>query len=222
MITVAWLLLLALVQDVSDADRDAARALLEEWARRQAEVETLSARFSQEVRTPLLLEPLRSEGRLLYRRRPACLVFEIEKPRETRVRFDAASYQVHRVAEKRAERFLFRRDDLAGALVQVFGPEVRELGESFRLTGFERTEEEATVRLAPESKELRTFLTSLTLVFGLEPAELRRVGYVNAEGDGVRIELRKVDRKAEIEAARFRAALPEGVELRTHVVERDG
>ncbi len=178
----------------------------------------MSATFRQEIRTPLLLEPLRSRGRLLYRQRPACLLFVLEEPRATRVRFDATSYQVHQVKERRAERFLFSRDDLAGALVKVFGSDVQKLEQSFRLTGFEREAERATILLAPESKAFRAFMTSLALVFSRE-RDLESIRYRNAEGDEVEIVLSQFDRKAEIAPTEFSGDLPEGTELKTHVVK---
>ncbi|MEQ8766243.1 MAG: outer membrane lipoprotein carrier protein LolA [Planctomycetota bacterium] len=220
MILVLLSTLILIQEPAAGSPSEEAKALLDAWAKKQEAVTQLGARFEQEVETPLLLEPLKSEGRLYYRRDPGCLVFALEKPNRSVVRFDAKSYQVHRPAEQRAERFLFQEGDLAGALVKVFGPSVRTLDSAFAVSGFERSSGDVRIELTPRREDLKAFLARLSVTFRESPLELRTIAYRNAEGDQVSIRLEDIDRKAEIEKEVFSKELPEGTELKVHVIEK--
>src|SRR5688572_24262330 len=77
-----------------------ARAALRKLSERAATLRTLSAGFVQLRRTPLMREPIKSSGKLHYRRDPEKLVFLFADPRTSVIHLDRSLYQVYRPDEK--------------------------------------------------------------------------------------------------------------------------
>ena len=175
------LLLLLLAQ--ADGPLEPLRALGE----RMKDARTLSAKITQKRTTALLADPLVSSGTLYYRREPGRLVFHLEEPRRTVIHMDRGAYQVWRPDENRLERIDFQDDALASRLLMVFDPRPERIG-----SAFQASREGDEIRLVPKDAEARKRLSLLALTPAADGASLRRIRYVEADGDEVVFELSDV------------------------------
>lgn len=197
-----------------------ARAVIQKLATKQEQLSTMSARFTQEVSTPLTRRPIVSKGTLSFRREPACACFTITEPRPAVVRFDAHSYQVYRPEQARAERFLLEDGDLAGALVQVLAPTHSALEQSFRATATRAADGIVAIELTPVTPKLQQYFTQLTLSVDEAKSEVRAIGYQNREGDEIQISLSEVQLDPVLAPATFAKDLPEGTEVLVHQLKK--
>jgi outer membrane lipoprotein carrier protein LolA len=204
-----------------------ARALLRALAKKQEGLATLSAGYLQTRTSALSRSPLTSRGTLHFRARPSCIVFEVAEPRPARIRLDETSYEVHRPAEKRLERFLLGSSGLSKALFQAFAADVEGIEGAFRIERFIESgekKEAAEIELRPREEAMRRQLTSLTLTVAREGPALTRISYQDGQGDRVTIDLEKVVLNPKLAAETFDAPLPEGTKVIVHSVgaERGG
>jgi len=181
------LALLLLVQ--ADDPAETLRALGE----RMKDVRALSTPFDQRRTTALLEQPIVSSGLMYYRRDPGRLVFHIREPRPTVIHMDREAYQVWRPQEKRLERIDFGEDALATRLFMVFNPQPERLKAAFEIT-----REGAEIRLVPKDAETRKRMSLLALSVASDPPALKRIRYVEADGDEVQIDLRAIALDPEI------------------------
>jgi len=213
------LLLLTLLVQAGSAD-EAARAALGRFSERFRDLGGLSASFTQSRRTALLNEPITSSGKLRYRRDPARLVFEVEKPRRASIHFDGKSYQVYRPDEKQLEQFEVEDSEMARWLFMAFHPKVEEIGKSFAIKAGSLKEETLEVVLVPSEAKLLKVLAKLTLVLSRADAPgdplLRRIGYVDAEQDEVSFEITDAALNPTLSPEVFELKLPEGVKVFKH------
>jgi outer membrane lipoprotein-sorting protein len=200
-------------------DAAGAREVLDALARKQADLKTLRGSFVQSIRTPLAKEPIVSEGTMAFRREPPCAVFVLTSPRRSIIRFDEKSYRVYRPAEEKAEEFLFDRDDLAGAMVRIFSPEVSKMEKTFEIEGSKIEDDVSTITLRPLRDDVRAFMTHLTLRISVSELMIQGVEYESAEGDRVMIELKDLELDPKLEASLFDKKLPPGTKVQVHRVE---
>lgn len=217
---IAFLALLAL--HTSQNGLAEAHRLLERMAEKHRKLQVMAASFVQRVQTPLMRKPIVSRGRMLFRREPACAVFELAEPRRSICRFDATSYQVYRPGRREAERFLFTDGDLAGALVRVLAPKgADEIEKSFRIVRAATKGEKGQLReiaLEPLRKSLADFMTELTLTVASGDLTISEIRYRNRDGDRVRIQITDYAMNPRIDPQRFEKDLPKGTKLRVHRV----
>ncbi len=204
-----------LLQDAPPGDEDA-RAALKKLAEQFREARTLSAKVGQERRTELLDQPIRSSGTMIYRREPARLVFRMSEPKRTEIHLDRTSYQVHRPDEKRLERFEFEDEALSGRLLMIFEPKPEELGKTFLPTTVAKREGEIDVRLEPRDEKVRGHLKKLVLTVALPGGMLRRIEYVDGEGDEIRFDLAEVAVNPALAPESFELKVPEGTRVLRH------
>lgn len=203
------LLLPVLAAEAGDADR-----LLAGLAERNGKLATLRARYVQRRESELSAEPLRSEGVLCYSRKAKCLVFLGERPRKVAIRLDETSYQVYRPAQRRAERWEFRRNFSGAALLELFSPGVAKLTASYDTLELKREGEVATVRLRPKEERVLKRIRELRLALRNETFELVRFAYRDADGELVSIELSRIETNPKLPEATFAKEPPKGTDLR--------
>lgn len=194
---------------ITSEQRARAIELLRGHAKASKSVEVLVADYVQTRTTALSKKPLRSTGRFLFRRKPACVVFRAKEPRTSIVRLTKGLYEVFRPRRKRLERFTLQGPDLSQGLFAAVGGDADRLLGDFDVAGClvgEVAETPAAgksvtaaVRLVPKSSAMRERLRELVVKFAVIASAqdnpdvmLRSVAYRDHTGDLVEIELRKV------------------------------
>jgi outer membrane lipoprotein-sorting protein len=224
MITRALLPLVLLVP--AGGGDEAAREALGKFSDRFRELRGLSASFVQSRRTALLSEPIRSSGKLHYRRDPAHLVFEVEKPHRSFVHFDGKTYRVYRPDEKQLEQYEIEDAEMARWLFMAFNPKVEEIEKSFAIKSGAAKEDTLEVVLVPSEGKLLKAVAKLTLVLarGDAPGDplLRKIGYVDPDQDEVTFEISNAALNPALPPETFELKLPEGVKVFKHKKKSDG
>lgn len=199
---------------------DVAKATLRKFSARFREMKSLSAAFTQNRRTVLLDEPIKSSGKLHYRREPARLVFDVEKPRKAAIHFDGKTYQVYRPEEKQLEQFELEDSEMARWLFMAFHPKVEEIEKSFRISAGSSKDGALEVILEPTEPKLLKVIERLTLVLAQTEdagdAMLRRITYVDSEKEEVSFDLAGARLNPELPAETFELKVPEGVRVLKH------
>jgi outer membrane lipoprotein-sorting protein len=205
----------SLAAQESSAD-PAAQAALKKLAERLKEARTLSAKVVQHRRTELLDKPIVSSGMMYYRREPARLVFHLTEPRKAEIHMDRESYQVYRPDEKRVERTDFGREDVSAKILMVFEPQPEQIGKAFSVRGGESRDGQIEVRLEPVDEKVRRRLRKVVLTIVEADGALRRLTYVDGDGDEVTFDLSDVAINPELSSDLFALKTPEG----TRVIRR--
>ena len=109
----------------------AGEALLRAHGERCRDVAVLVAGYTQTRTTPLAKQPLRSRGRFVFVREPACVLFRAEEPRTSIVRLRGSVYEVFRPERRRLERFHLDGPELAEGLFAVLGGDTERLLRDF-------------------------------------------------------------------------------------------
>jgi hypothetical protein len=210
-------------REISASDLACARAAIARLGEQMEKVDYLRADYRQEQNSLLLSEPLESSGLLRLRADPPCLLLELELPRRVIVRSDATSHRTYWPDEKRAERWVFRSNDLARTLVRCFGPGIARLEESFEIREWIPGETTDVVVCVPRKKEFERFLVELRLVLRRADGWLVEVAHANADGEAVRFELSNMvlEPDPKEEAPHFAPELPAGVTELVHRVEQE-
>ena len=207
---------------LSEAHLSAARTAIARLGERMANVAYLRAEYAQEQTSLLLVEPIESKGVLRLRADPPCLLLELTEPRPVLVRSDETSHRMYWPEEKRAERWLFRSNELARTLVRCFGPDIDRIEESFEILAWKSGKTTDVIELLPRQKGIERFLVKLRLELRRSDGLLIQVAHSNAEGESVRFTLSRVDLEPdpEQEAPHFVKELPEDVKELVHRVEQ--
>jgi hypothetical protein len=205
----------------SAPDLTAARTAIERLAKTMEKVERIRAHYVQYQESLLLAEPLVSKGTLHLRAEPACLLLELAEPRPVIVRSDPKSHQMYWPTEKLAERWLFRSNELARALLRCFSADIRAVEEIFEIRAFTPGEKTSELLLVPRDDKLRRYLATLSLTLSNETGNLVGITHQNAEGERVRFELSELDLAPDptVENALFDRPLPSDVRLLVHEVK---
>ncbi|MFT5289873.1 MAG: hypothetical protein ACI8QS_001225 [Planctomycetota bacterium] len=218
--------------EVDAAQKEKATKVIDRVTKRLKDVTIMGADYSQERTSPLLIEPLKSKGRLFQRTQPACLLFQVASPHRANIRMAADSYQVHRPDEKTAERFLFEGEHAGNALLGAFRPEVKALFTSFALIAYGEvrakgtTEGDATVAvltLRPRDAKARRHVDNVVLRIDMTRSLPISVSYVDREGYAVNLALSNILLNAELEDidGLFAAELPDDVHLLVHRIKAE-
>jgi outer membrane lipoprotein-sorting protein len=209
--------LLLLFQAGSD---ESARSALGRFSDRFRDLTGLSASFTQSRRSALLNEPIKSSGKLHYRRDPAHLVFEVEKPHRASVHFDGKSYQVYRPDEKQLEQFEIEDSEISRWLFMAFNPKIEEIEKSFIVKSGTAKEETLEVVLVPSESKLLKVIAKLTLLLsrGDAPGDplLRQIGYVDPDQDELSFEISNATLNPSFAPETFELKLPEGARVLKH------
>lgn len=192
-----------------------ARAALERLSARFSDVRTISCKVVQNRKTALLDKPIVSSGTMIYRRDPARLVFRMEQPRRSEIHIDRTSYQVLRPDEKRLERLEFEKDEAAARLLMIFQPRPAEIGKTFAIRRGESAPGEIGVTFEPSDEKVRRHMTRLSLTLSEADSALKRITYVDADGDETRFDLSDLALNPELPADAFQLKLPEGTRVLT-------
>jgi outer membrane lipoprotein-sorting protein len=213
----ALLLTLAVIGTPAGAQETAAdaaaKAAFKKLAERFKDLRTLSAKVVQKRRTDLMDKPLLSSGTMYYRREPARLVFLLIEPRKAEIHMDRSSYQVYRPDEKRLERTEFTGEDVSGKILMAFEPKTDEVGKAFVIRGGESRDGAIEVRLESSDEKVRKRLRSVTLTIAEADGALRRIVYVDGEGDEVQFDLSEVALNPELAPEVFTLKIPEGTRV---------
>lgn len=193
--------------------QDPAADALKRLGARMKDVGTLSCSIRQIRKTALIETPLVSAGTMSYRREPGRLVFRLTEPRSSEIHMDRRAYQVYRPDEKRLERIEFEDDVLTGQLLTLFDPKPEAMGKAFKMSMVA-----GDLLLEPLDEKVKKRLASLTLT--LAGDEIRRLRYVQADGDEVTFELSDVRLNPALPASAFELQVPEGTRILTHKVPR--
>lgn len=192
---------------------EAAKAALRKLAAKFKEARTLSAGIVQSRKTELLDKPIVSSGRMYYRRDPARLVFHLAEPRKAVIHMDKSSYQVYRPDENRLERTDFSNEDISSRILMAFEPRVDEIGKAFTIRGERAGEGEIEVKLESGDEKIRKRLQRITMVLAEADGALRRLSYVDGEGDEVRFDLSDVLINPDLAPELFTLSVPEGTRV---------
>ena len=193
--------------------QDPAAEALRRLGERMKDVGTLSCRIRQIRKTALIETPLVSAGTMSYRREPGRLVFRLTEPRTSEIHMDRTAYQVYRPYEKRLERIEFEDDALTSQLLMLFDPKPEAMGKAFKMSRMD-----GDILLEPLDEKVKKRLASLSLT--LKGDEIRRLRYVQADGDEVSFELSDVKLNPPLAADAFELKVPEGTRVLTHKVGR--
>jgi outer membrane lipoprotein carrier protein len=209
--------MVALTAQAQDAAADAAaKAAFQKLADKFKGVRTLSAKVVQNRRTELLDKPVTSTGSMYYRRDPAKLVFHMSEPRKAEIHMDRTSYQVYRPDEKRVERTDFGGEDVTSKILMVFEPKPDEVGKAFTIRGSESRDGQIEVRLESSDEKVRKRLRKVTLTIVEADGALKRISYVDGEGDEVQFDLADVVINPELSPDLFTLKVPEGTRVLRH------
>lgn len=198
-----------------------ARAALEKLAERLRDARFLSARVVQSRRTDLLEEPITSSGMLYYRRQPAQLVFQLSEPRKAEIHLDQTTYQVYRPEEHRLEVTDFGKEEVSAKILMVFEPKPDALGKTFAIEGGESKGGQIEIRLESSDERVRKRLRRIVLTLSQADHSLRRLSYVDGEGDTVTYELSDVTINPELSPELFSLKVPPGTRVLRHSLDRD-
>ena len=159
---------------------------LRQVAEAYAGFEFVTAKYTQERSTPLMRTPLKSEGRLTYRRQPLTLLLQTAR---TTIRFDAARYEVYRPHKGQLERFDVGAERGAEVLSMGFGQRVDRLLERFTITG---TEGDAPMVVHLTAKAPDAKVTTLRLTVDPLATRLTALSYAAKTGDTVTFRLTEI------------------------------
>ena len=205
-----------------DAARDAAaKAAFQKLSERFKDVRTLSAKVVQKRKTELLDKPITSAGAMYYRREPARLVFTLTEPRQAEIHMDRTSYQVYRPDEKRLERTDFGSEDMSNKILMVFEPKPSEVGKAFAIHGGESRDGQIEVTLESSDAKVRKHLQKVTLTIVEADGALKKIVYIDGEGDEVQFELSDVAINPDLPPERFILKIPEGTRVLRHTLPKD-
>ena len=218
--------------EVDAAAKKQAIEVIDSVNERLKDVKIMGADYVQERTSPLLIEPLKSKGRLLQRTQPACLVFQVRSPHRANIRMAADSYQVHRPDEKTAERFIFEGEHAGNALLSAFRPESKSLFSSFALIAYVEVRAkdvgigEATVAvltLRPRDPKTRKRVDNVVLRIDMTRSLPISVSYIDREGYSVKLRLSKIVLNPELKGIEglFSADLPDDVRLLVHRIKAE-
>ncbi len=191
----------------------AAKAAFKKLAERFKDLRTLSAKVVQKRRSDLMDKPLTSSGTMYYRREPGRLVFLLTEPRKAEIHMDRSSYQVYRPDEKRLERTDFTGEDVSGKILMAFEPKTDDVGKAFAIRGGESRDGAIDVRLESSDEKVKKRLRSVTLTVAEADGALRRIVYVDGEGDEVQFDLAEVALNPELSPEVFVLKIPEGTRV---------
>ncbi len=196
-----------------------ARAAIRALGERHRELQTLACDYEQLRSSALLVEPLRSAGKLRWRREPACLMFEVKEPSVARLRLDERRYEVLRPERKQLERFAFAGPELPRALLHAFAPDLTQIEQRMQIRGVARTGPEQSwlrIRFAPTDDALQDVLSSLSIEVDPRDATLRAIAYTDAQGDEVELQLREIVRDPELREDAFELRAEPGTRVLEH------
>ncbi|MBL9079114.1 MAG: outer membrane lipoprotein carrier protein LolA [Planctomycetes bacterium] len=171
----------------------AGEALLRAHGERSRGLRVLVADYEQTRTTALAREPLRSRGRFLFVRQPACIVFHATAPRASIVRLTGSVYEVFRPQQQRLERFHLDGPELAQGLFAAVGGDTERLLAEFAVTacGPDPADPQRTrITLQPRRPAVRERVRELAVLLRQDGGALAAIAYRDPAGDLVEIELR--------------------------------
>lgn len=196
------------------------KAWITRWAERCKGVRTISADFVQDRKSPLLDDPVRSSGKLSYRREKEKLALVIQKPRDSVVHLDRGSYQVYRPEDKQLEQYEFEDSERGHLLFMVFNPNMDELEKCFTVKAGASTEGQVEVVLEPTDRKYLKILNRITLILSdagdAAKITLKSLAYVDPEGEEVRWDLAKLTVNPDLPSDAFELRVPEGTRVLKH------
>lgn len=173
----------------------AAEERLQALAATTKDTKVLVANYVQRRTTKLAKEPLVSRGEFVFVKQPGCVVFRAKEPRESVTRLRADVYEVHRPRKKQLERFRLDGPELANGLFAALGGDTAALLRDFEVRSCAaEPEQKGFVRivLSPRTPAIAERVSELSLVIATDRDTLAAVGYRDAAGDLVEIELQDV------------------------------
>lgn len=200
--------------------QDPAADALKRLAERMKDVRVLTCAIRQERKTALVEKPLTSSGTMAYRREPGRLVFRLTAPRASEIHMDRAAYQVYRPDEKRLERIEFEDDVLTRQLLALFDPQPEAVGKRFAMTRVDAPAGEIALRFDPTDEQVRRRVASIALTLAEADATIRRIRYVQADGDEVSFEMSDVRLNPDLPPTAFELKVPEGTRVLTHRIPK--
>ncbi len=183
-------------------------------------VGVLTADYVQTQESVLFEKPLVASGKLYLRIEPLTLTMCVDKPEALWIRTDRTSHQVWYRARNRAERFLYKENPLADAMLQCIGGDSKGLETNFDVLEVKREPAGDRVVLVPKTEALRKVIARLELrtTWVDQRLVLESILHSNKDGERTLLELRNCARDPKLEAqdALFTEKLPDEVELLTH------
>jgi outer membrane lipoprotein-sorting protein len=184
------------------------------------DAKTMTCAIRQVRKTALVEQPLVSSGTMAYRREPGRLVFRLTEPRTSEIHMDRTAYQVYRPDEKRLERLEFEDDALTGQLLTLFEPKPEAVGKAFTVKRVDAPAGRIELRFDPVDEKVKKRVASISMTLDEADASIRRLRYVQADGDEVTFELSDVRLNPGLPADAFELKLPEGTRVLTHKVPK--
>jgi len=191
--------------------------ILERFDQVQNSIRTLSAEFHETTTNPLLVEPIRAEGRF-YMTKPTAIRWEYSRPEEMRFVIADDQYTGYFPEQRRAERRNIQR--WREHIFRFFGvgQASGELGKFYdiRLDAV-HNDVPGTHLLVLEPKRKRVRKRVDEAWFWLDAATYmpRRVEYRGTDGRSRRIEFREIRINPDLAAGLYRVDIPNGVVVTT-------
>jgi outer membrane lipoprotein carrier protein len=195
------------------ADETALAALLARLETKGKSVEDFRARFKQEKTVYVLDEPIRSEGRILYKR-PLRLRWETTKPEPSTLTIDEAGMRVYEPGLKQVEVYEFPGKQALGAILPLFGQSTEDLKRAYDVSL--APEEAGFVKLAlvPKNERMKRMVARIEV--GLDPETLlpKRLVTQDPNGDASTTTFEDVQPNVGLKDADFELALPAGTQTK--------
>ncbi|MEZ5966477.1 MAG: outer membrane lipoprotein carrier protein LolA [Planctomycetota bacterium] len=195
--------------------------LLTDLIAAQKDMAQMTADYVQHRTTKLFKKPLRSEGKLAFRREPGCVVFVVTSPRPSVVRLDVKTYEVWHPDSKRLERFVLPSEEMPRLLFDSLAPTQARMDKGFAVESCTAVEGAATRRLltlVPTDAKTKRVASKITLTLDIEGPKLCGFGYQDPRGDDVRIELSNLTHAPRAVPESFELDLPPDATITEHVV----
>ena len=208
--TLVWLLVAA-VAPTRGQTEESLDDLLEKLDERTAQIEDLTASFTQEKHSILLREPLKSTGRVWVLGDK--VKWETKEPRASLMLVSNRSARLYDQESNRVEVY-----PLSAGLAAIIGtplPRFSGLKESFLIERVQSDDESEHIvlKLSPLNEELAEHIKSITVWIDPEIPAATSLEMVDAEGDRTTITFSRIKLNQGLEDTEFELELPDDVTI---------
>jgi outer membrane lipoprotein-sorting protein len=204
LLTLLLLAPLALAGDLEDA--------LARIAEKGKSVQNFRALFRQTKSVYLLDEPLRSEGRILYR--PGRLRWETTAPEASVLVIDEAGMKVYLPKLRQLEVYDFPGREALGAILPLFGQSVEDLRRSYEVSLKTGDPALFVLDLVPKSERMRRAVARLEVAIDRASLLPNRLVTEDPSGDKSETTFEHVEPNVDISESDFELKVPPGTAVK--------
>jgi outer membrane lipoprotein carrier protein len=171
------------------------------------------ARFTQEKKVYLLDEPLRSEGRILYKQ-PGLLRWETMSPEPSTLVIDEEGMKIWEPALDQVEVYEFSGKDALGAILPLFGQSSAELRRGYDVALGPPEAGLVTLALVPKPERMRRVIARIDVSLDAETLLPRRLVTHDPNGDTSTTAFASVEPNVGLDAADLKLEIPAGAQVK--------